>query len=108
MGEARLVDRHSDEENWCRKKHMENNTFDDEAEVSQRIFGSSPPPDSLGHRDAAPAVEEEDIRVVLVNVQQGRIADWKGGVKDWRVSDEAAASVDGVGRSNNLHTANGI
>lgn len=35
-------------------------------------------------------IQGEEVRVVVVEVKQGRIADWKGGVKDWSlVSDDA-------------------
>lgn len=43
---------------------------------------------------------DSDVRVVTVRVREGRIADWKGGVRDWRVVTEApgqpAALVNGI------------
>ena len=34
-------------------------------------------------------IDGDDVRVVVVRVREGRIADWKGGVKDWLVTDES-------------------
>lgn len=28
---------------------------------------------------------DDDSRVVIVQVREGRIADWKGGVRDWQL-----------------------
>jgi len=33
-------------------------------------------------------IEGNDVRVVLVPVRTGRISDFKGGVRDWRIVDE--------------------
>lgn len=35
-------------------------------------------------------VEDEDVRVVVVKISEGRIADWKGGVKDWVLAPQSA------------------
>lgn len=44
-----------------------------------------------------PEVEDE-VRVVTVAVREGRIADWKGGVRDWVVVSEGEGEglVNGV------------
>lgn len=43
---------------------------------------------------------DDDVRVVTVRVREGRIADWKGGVRDWRVvtdgPGQATTMVNGV------------
>lgn len=38
------------------------------------------------------------MRVVVVKVREGRIADWKGGVKDWVITgqDDAGTSREGL------------
>lgn len=33
-------------------------------------------------------IDGDDVRVVVVRVREGRIADWKGGVKDWLIVDD--------------------
>ncbi len=52
------------------------------------------------------------MRVVIVPIQEGRIADWKGSVKDWVLVNEDAPSigedVSTRGRSNGLPLVNGI
>jgi hypothetical protein len=56
---------------------LENNTFEEE-EIN--LFGQQ-------QRDPnarRPSVSiDTDVRVVTVRVTEGRIADWKGGVRDW-------------------------
>lgn len=65
---------------------MENNTFGDQVLEERGLFGAiSPVGPSEGDGEASCFMEGEEVRVVLVGVRQGRIADWKGGVKDWTV-----------------------
>ena len=55
-------------------------------------------------------IEGEDVRVVIVRVKEGRIADWKGGVKDWLVTSNGEVH-DGSQRSghtNQEELVNGI
>ncbi|KAI9769380.1 MAG: hypothetical protein M1840_004082 [Geoglossum simile] len=77
-GVARLVDRGTDEEAFYKAKHLENNTFGDRDE---QFMG--------GEEDGGRGcfIEGDEIRVVVVKVREGRIADWKGGVRDWRLVD---------------------
>ncbi|RMJ21577.1 pyridoxamine phosphate oxidase [Aspergillus sp. HF37] len=83
-GTARFLEPGSDEESWCKDRHLENNTFEEEMGVidqqqqQQQQAGSRRPSLSI----------EDDVRVVTVRVREGRIADWKGGVRDWRVVTE--------------------
>ena len=58
-------------------------------------------------------MEGDDVRVVVVRVKEGRIADWKGGVKDWLVVDPAEERRDGIrtgdrGRREELPLPNGV
>ncbi|KAG8534328.1 uncharacterized protein KY384_001172 [Bacidia gigantensis] len=83
-GEAILVQPGTEEERWCKEKHLENNNFGDQAREEQGLFGSTPHAPSDGGTSCF--IEGEEVRVVLVGVREGRIADWKGGVKDWSLS----------------------
>ena len=87
-GEARMVDQGSEEETWCKEKHLDNNTFGDQAREEQGFFGSTSHAQAEGDGGASCYIEGEAVRVVLVDVKEGRIADWKGGVKDWSLVPE--------------------
>lgn len=79
-----MVEQGSEEEKWCKEIHLENNTFGDQAREERGIFGATQTaPDSAGDGGASCFIESDEVRVVLVGVKEGRIADWKGGVKDW-------------------------
>ncbi len=73
---------------------MANNTFGDQAREEAGLFGGQPPnaPGTLEGgataENSSCYIEGEDVRVVTVRIREGRIADWKGGVKDWVVIDE--------------------
>jgi len=83
-GDARIIEVDSREEKWCKDMHLENNTFGEAEEPA--LFGTSPGADGDGGRGCW--VEGEEVRVVVVKVKDGRIADWKGGVKDWVIAEE--------------------
>ncbi|KAL2831190.1 hypothetical protein BDW59DRAFT_158135 [Aspergillus cavernicola] len=83
-GEARFLDPASEEETWCKDRHLENNTFEEEMSA----FGQTQQP---GQRRASLLIDD-DVRVVTVRVREGRLADWKGGVKDWLVVQEGEES----------------
>ena len=110
-GEARFLEQGSEEEKWCKEAHLANNTFGDQAREEAGLFGGQPPnPEGT----SSCYIAGDDVRVVLVPVREGRIADWKGGVKDWIVvtdhstSTAADPSSDGRGRSNGPPLVNGI
>jgi hypothetical protein len=105
-GEARVVEMGSEEEVWCKRKHLENNCF---AVMEQRPSRGGEEEDDgggsfggeQGEGDGGTRcfIQGEDVRVVVVEVRQGRIADWKGGVKDWRLvsgSEGQRGRVNGV------------
>ncbi|KAL4922224.1 hypothetical protein BDW62DRAFT_207962 [Aspergillus aurantiobrunneus] len=79
-GEARFLEPESEEEIWCKEKHLENNTFEEE----MSSFGQVPQP---GQRRPSLSIDD-DVRVVTVRVREGRLADWKGGIRDWLVVQE--------------------
>ncbi|GES65360.1 pyridoxamine phosphate oxidase [Aspergillus terreus] len=80
-GTARFLEPGSEEEAWCKERHLENNTFEEEMSV----FGQQQP--QQGSRRPSLSIDS-DVRVVTVRVREGRIADWKGGVRDWVVVRE--------------------
>ena len=80
-GSARFLEPGSEEEAWCKARHLENNTFEEEMSLigqQQQQEGQRRPSMSI----------DGDVRVVTVRASEGRIADWKGGVRDWRVVTE--------------------
>lgn len=88
---ARLVEHGTDEEAFYKARHLENNTFGDRDE---HFVG--------GEEDGGRGcfIEGEEVRVVVVKVREGRIADWKGGVRDWRMigpdeNDRGGGHLDG-------------
>ncbi|KAF2735121.1 pyridoxamine phosphate oxidase-like protein [Polyplosphaeria fusca] len=110
-GDAELVDASSEQEAWYKQQHLENNTFG----PSEDSYSSSPVGSrglwaglGEGGERADQQVQEgdggtksycegEDVRVVVVRIRDGRIADWKGNVRDWAVGSAREASlVNGV------------
>ena len=80
-GEARILAAGSDEETYCLERHVQNyaaETGDDA--IDERVLGG------------------QEVQVVSVRVEGGRIADWKGGVQDFAVcgEGESAPQANGV------------
>lgn len=89
-GSARFLEVGSEEEKWYKTQHLENNTF--VAAPGEEIpFGQQ----RRGSGVAETPMIDDDSRVVIVQVREGRIADWKGGVRDWQLVREAP-QVNGV------------
>jgi Pyridoxamine 5'-phosphate oxidase len=109
-GEARFLEQGSEEEKWCKETHLANNTFGDQAREEAGLFGGQPPnPEG----SSSCYIAGEDVRVVLVQVREGRIADWKGGIKDWIVVDgprsiSGNGLTDARGRATGEGLVNGI
>jgi hypothetical protein len=84
-GTARLVTEGSEEEAWYKTLHKENNTFGDTVDNS----------DSMGEGEGGAGcyIEGQEVRVVVVDIKDGRISDFKGLVKDWSLDDTAGISV---------------
>ena len=98
-GEAHFIEQGSEEEKWCKEAHLANNTFGDQAREEAGFFGGLPPnADTLEGGSSSCYIEGDDVRVVVVRVKGGRIADWKGGVKDWLIVDDDG---DGEGGAQN-------
>ncbi|KAJ5555099.1 hypothetical protein N7461_003569 [Penicillium sp. DV-2018c] len=97
-GEARFLEPGSEEEVWCKERHLENNTFEEE-EIN--LFGRQQQQQDPSQRRPSLSIDS-DVRVVTVRVTEGRIADWKGGVRDWVLlpaEQQDAGLVNGVASS---------
>ena len=115
-GQARFLDAGSEEEKWCKEAHLANNTFEGQLSTEAGYFatGNSVQPLSRSQsQDAGGYIEGNDVRVVLVPLKTGRISDFKGGVRDWKVvseGDQHAGNSQSIptdrGRSD--HMVNGI
>lgn len=92
-----MVEQGSEEERWCKERHLENNTFGDQAREERGFWGEAPQADG-GDGGTNCFIEGEEVRVVLVGVREGRIADWKGGVKDWSLVERDDRNGDLRGR----------
>jgi hypothetical protein len=99
-GTARLVERGSEEERFFREQHMENNTFDSgaaDSSVAENLFGSAGGAPSVQAEDGGRGcfIEGEEVRVIVVDIRDVRISDWKGNVRDWVITgagtDQTAA-----------------
>ncbi|POS81314.1 hypothetical protein DHEL01_v200290 [Diaporthe helianthi] len=94
-GSARVVAAGTDEERFYRQAHLENNTFDDDANTGFNPFGQPTPGQSAagttedGGRECFVAGEE--VRVIVVAVRGVRTSDWKGNVNEWELVPPAAA-----------------
>jgi hypothetical protein len=106
-GIAELVPFGTEEEAWYKAQHLANNTF---GQGGESVYSSSPVGEGLwgggglggtggtideGYREGDGGtkcyVEGEQVRVVIVRVRDGRIADWKGQVRDWSVTENGPA-----------------
>jgi hypothetical protein len=110
-GIAEIVPSGSEQEIWCKAQHLANNTFGPSAEDE---YSSSPTggglwgggglnPEMGRNEDAGEGdggtkcyVEGREVRVVVVSIRDGRIADWKGHVRDWTLGDPKEPPINGV------------
>jgi hypothetical protein len=92
-GKAVLVERGTAEEEYLKDRHLENNTFEggEEDDVLGMRRGSV-----TGDGGRMCFIEGEEVRVVVVKITDGRIADWKGAVSDWTLRSSEAQMVNGV------------
>jgi hypothetical protein len=92
-GTAALIPAGSEAESWLKARHVENNTFgpaNTQQEDPLSFFSSSPSSRDVtsmveGDGGKKCYVEDDELRVVVVKIRDGRIADWKGGFRDWVV-----------------------
>lgn len=103
-GSARVVAAGTDEERFYRQAHLDNNTFDDDANAGFNPFGQpagGQPASGTEDGGRECFVAGEEVRVIIVAMREVRISDWKGNVKDWELAPPAAgdqqpALVNGV------------
>lgn len=94
-GSARLVDPGTDEDRFYRGVHLENNTFEGDGDATGGT-GFNPFGQIAGAEDGGRScfVAGEEVRVIVVDIRDVRISDWKGNVKDWvLVAPDGAAGV---------------
>lgn len=77
-GDARLVDRDTEEERYYYREHLENNTF---PELGSETVGGWATEQPDGGRGIF--IEGEEVRVIVVKIKDGRVSDWKGAIRDW-------------------------
>jgi hypothetical protein len=100
-GVAEIIPSGSEQESWCKAQHLANNTF---GPGGEEYYSSSPTGGGLwgggglngevtGNGDAGEGdggtkcyVEGKEVRVVIVRIRDGRIADWEGKVRDWSLT----------------------
>lgn len=95
-GNAEILDTGSEEGKWCKEQHLQNNTFRDSGVDGAALLGTSPVESSGGDGGRGCFIEDEDVRVVVVKIKDGRIADWQGGVHDWILSAPETDLPNGV------------
>ena len=82
-GAARLAPSGSEEEKYFTQQHLENNTFEDGAELFRQQSNTN------AEGQASHFVAGEEVRVIIVDIKDVRISDWKGTVRDWAVVPDA-------------------
>jgi len=78
-GMARILDDAESEAKWCKDRHKEQNTFGD---MMDHGIANDP---GVGDRSGGAGcyIDDQRVRVVVVDIKDGRISDWKGVVRDW-------------------------
>jgi len=87
-GEAKLVDRGTEEERYYKEAHLDNNTFG-EGEQRSNVWNEEGGTCDGGRESF---IEGEDVRVVVVRITDGRVSDWKGAVRDWSLVGEVGGN----------------
>jgi len=110
-GTAELVPSASQEETWYKEQHLANNTFGpggenarSDSSIEHGLWGGGGIAEDAGVEGQREGdggtkcyVEGEEVRVVVVKIRDGRIADWKGQVRDWTLSgDDRASELNGT------------
>ncbi|KAJ2905665.1 hypothetical protein MKZ38_004740 [Zalerion maritima] len=82
-GTAQIISGGTEEEAFFREKHLENNTFEDSATRGGARFSGQE-----GGRETEAGrcfVEGEEVRVIVVKIEDVRTSDWKGVVSDFSI-----------------------
>lgn len=90
-GAARIAPIGSEEEKFYVAQHLENNTFEEEGTPLFQPVSNTPADDSnRGENDpSGHFVAGEEVRVIVVDIRNVRISDWKGTVRDWELTADA-------------------
>jgi hypothetical protein len=100
---ANMLKSGTEEEKWCKQQHLANNTFEAQAAGSEQLLGTSPnSAAAAGDGGRGSYIEDEEVRVVVVRIKDGRISDWKGGVKDWVIAGPGQAASGAAGLVNGV------
>lgn len=92
-GHATILQSNSEEEKWCKERHLVNNTFE---ESDDGVLGAPLSQTQTGDGGRSSYIEDQDAKVVVVRIRDGRISDWKGAVKDWVMTEPAGINDVGV------------
>jgi hypothetical protein len=84
-GAARIATPGSEEEKYFVDKHLENHTYEEEVQLFRQDTNAE-------NRDqrAAQFVADAEVSVIVVEIKDVRISDWKGTVRDWALQPDAA------------------
>ena len=109
-GEATVLAPGTEEERWCKARHLENNTFEssepgEQGGLYRTISGDEA---ATGDGGRGSYIEGSDVRVVVVRIRDGRISDWKGGVKDFCLRDSVAGERGSGGEMVNGEPMGGV
>ncbi len=82
-----MVEMGTEEEKYLRERHLENNTFGEKEEVGA-AWGDAAATERNGDGGRGCFIEGEEVRVVVVKITDGRVADWKGAIRDWTLKQD--------------------
>lgn len=90
-GAARIAPIGSEEEKFYVAQHLENNTFEEEGTpLFQPVSNTQDNSNTRGENDpSGHFVAGEEVRVIVVDIRNVRISDWKGTVRDWELTADA-------------------
>lgn len=95
-GSARLVAPGTDEDRFYRGVHLENNTFEGDGPGGFTPFGQVAAAGGTEDGGRECFVAGEEVRVIVVDIRDVRISDWKGNVKDWVLVGPEEGLVNGA------------
>ncbi|PNS19684.1 Pyridoxamine 5'-phosphate oxidase [Sphaceloma murrayae] len=107
-GTAQVLSRGSEAEKWCKQEHLKYNGFADSSSnkavdvpgAASGVTGEngvallSGSPNAAFHAKPEEGDDkDDDVRVVVVKIKDGRIADHKGGVRDFILTTDSGDNV---------------
>lgn len=94
-GKARLVERGTEEEKYYREKHLENNTFEEGGSSMGRLREGGRWERERENEAGRCFVEDEEMSVIVVRIEDVRVSDWKGEIREWNSVDGRRVAVNG-------------